>query len=716
MTSGQIIQPGRNCWRVEAANRVAFLIDGEAYFGAVRDALEQARESVYILGWDIDSRIRLDHNGGRDGYPERLGEFLNALVQRRRGLHIHILVWDFAMIYALEREWLPIYKLGWQSHRRLHFRMDGRHPAGASQHQKVVVIDDQAAFVGGMDLSKWRWDTTAHHPADPRRSGPEGHHYPPYHDVQILVTGPAARALGELARERWRRATGERLRPPQAPPEPWPAGLRPDLERVEVAIARTFPRYNGWGEVREVERLYADAIGAARRHIFIENQYFTSHRIAELLAARLSERSGPEIVVILPKRSSGWLEQHTMDVLRARLLKRLFAADRHRRLGIFYPEHPEVLPEFINIHDKVMVVDDEFLRIGSANLSNRSMGFDSECDLAIEARGDPLLSASIAAFRSRLLAEHLETRPEIVDQVMRREGSLLRSVAALRRPGKSLIELEPRIRPGLDEWVPDAAFIDPERPIASEAVVDHLMSEAERPPARRYLLRSLTLVAAVLALAIAWRLTPLRDYMEVERLFDLLAALRGLPAAPALVVLGFVAAGLLAFPLTVLVVVTVLAFGPLPGFTLALTGAMASAFVTYGIGHRLGRDLVRRLAGHYVNRLSERLARRGVLAVMVIRILPIAPYSLVNVVAGASHIRFRDYAIGTFFGLLPGLLAITLFVDRVAATLQRPDPANTLTLLAVGLLLLLVTWLLRRLLLKRREAAARAMARSGPRE
>jgi phosphatidylserine/phosphatidylglycerophosphate/cardiolipin synthase-like enzyme len=158
--SHALLQPGRNCWRIEHAHRFSLLVDAEAYFRAVRSAIREARRSIFILSWDIDSRTCLVPGGANDGYPEPLGEFLCAVVAARPELRVYVLNWDFAMLYALEREWLPVYKLGWQTHRRLAFSMDGRHPIGASHHQKVVVIDDAVAFVGGLDLTRCRWDTS----------------------------------------------------------------------------------------------------------------------------------------------------------------------------------------------------------------------------------------------------------------------------------------------------------------------------------------------------------------------------------------------------------------------------------------------------------------------------------------------------------------------------------------------------------------------------
>lgn len=274
-------------------------------------------------------------DGQSDNLPQELGSFLNAVVSGRRSLHAHILDWDFAMIFALNREILPVFKLGWRTHRRLHFRLDGHHAVGACHHQKIVVVDDAIAFVGGIDLTKGCFDTTEHQVHDPRRIDPFGEAYSPVHDVQIAVDGAAAAALGDFVRERWYRATGRPIQPPAAHhADPWPPELVPDMESISVGIARTQGTYQGVEEVREVEALYQDALGAARRFIYMENQYLTSAVIGEVLAACLRKEEGPEIVIVQPRKCSGWLEESTMGVLRARLLKYLQGNDRFGRLRV----------------------------------------------------------------------------------------------------------------------------------------------------------------------------------------------------------------------------------------------------------------------------------------------------------------------------------------------------------------------------------------------
>lgn len=701
--------PGRNCWRIERAARVAFLVDGDEYFGAVRSALAKARHSIAILGWDIDSRMRLVPDGAPDGLPEPLGDFLNAIVARRRDMHGYVLSWDFAMLYAMEREWLPIYKLDWRTHRRLSFRLDDNHPVGASHHQKVIVVDDAVAFVSGYDLTRCRYDTREHARHDPRRVDHRGEPYPPFHDVGIVVAGACARALGDLAAERWHRATGERARREGVSlvADVWPDGVAAEATDIDVAIARTEPSFKGRPGVGEIRALHMDAIAGTRRHLFAENQYFTSRAIGEAFARRLCEDGAPEIAVLSPYTQSGWLEISTMGVLRSRIHSVLRAADRHGRYQLYCP----ILPWLgqgdgcLNVHSKVLIADDDLLTVGSSNLSDRSLGIDTECNLAIESRGDPRLRALIAGLRERLLAEHLGCAIDDVARAMSREGSLHGAIAALRQEGgRSLLAVEPRFDPALDALVPDRHVFDPERPLDPDTIVADLVPQDEaRTGARARLIGIALGVVLLAAMALAWRFTPLREWLAFDRLIEFGVALREHPWAPLAVVLAFVGGSLVAFPLLVLIAATALVFGPVLGPLYALLGAILAAALTFAIGRRLGRETVRKLAGKRVNDLSRRLAQRGLIAVAFVRMLPIAPFSVVNVVAGASHIRWSDFLLGTAIGLLPGVVTMSFFVDRAVAAVRDPG-AWTFALLAgaVALIVALV-WALRRRLRARDE-------------
>ncbi|MBI3897075.1 MAG: VTT domain-containing protein [Gammaproteobacteria bacterium] len=707
MTRYSILKPGYNCWRVASARRVAYLIDAADYFRAFYFAAARTTRSLLMLGWDIDSRVPLLRDGETGPLPIALGEYLNALVSRPNGPQAYVLTWDFAMLYALDREWLPIYKLDWRTHRRLHFRMDGNHPPGGCHHQKVVVLDDTLAFVGGLDLTHARWDTIEHRPDDPRRVD-NGVSYRPFHDMQVMVDGVVAGALGDLARERWQRTTGRRLPALSSMAHDlWPAQVPVDVENVQIAIARTDPAHNSRAEVREVELLYGDAIRAAQRHIYIENQFFTANSIADAFIERLQEPDGPEIVMVLALCTDGWLSQQTMDVLRDRLLNRLRAADRYGRLRAYYPDVDGLGQQCINVHSKVMVVDDEFARIGSANLNNRSMGIDTECDLAFESGGERRVRRGIARLRERLLAEHLGTSTERVAQALTRRGSLIAAIESLRGTNRHTLKEIPVPAPDqIVSWLPKPELLDPERPIDPDKIAAQFIPMEERAPAHRRLIISVTMLMLVVAFAAAWHWTPLSHWLDAQTLSSYIVGFRHSPSAPFVGIGAFILGGLLAFPVTLLVVVTVLAFGPVQGIVYSFIGSLLSAWVVYGIGHMLGRHTIRRFAGSRLNRLSCRLAERGVLAVTLVRLLPVAPFTVVNLVAGASHIGLRDFLLGTVLGMIPGILAIVLFIDRVDATLQQPGVGTGLGLGVIIVLLFGMIYGLRRWLLRRQSVGS----------
>src|SRR5688572_3751289 len=625
-----LLRLGYNCWAVAHAERVSFIIDAKDYFEAFHRAALNAQRSIVILGWDFNSQTRLHHDAvPKDGPPALLGEFLNYLTRRRRGLQIHVLTWDYPVLFAHDRELPPFYGLGgWTPGRRVHMRYDDTHPVGASQHQKIVVIDDALAFAGGIDLTVRRWDCGDHAAQDPRRVAYEKP-YPPFHDTMIVVDAEAARRLGELARERWRLATGQRLKPTEVQHDPWPAELEPDVAEDDVGIARTLPARGELPAVREVEKLYLDMIAAARRSIYIENQYFTAPRIAAALEKRLAEPDGPEIVLVLRLLSHGWLEEATMHVLRTRLIQRLRQADRHGRFRVYYPHIPNLAAGCcLDIHSKLMIVDDSIVRIGSSNLASRSMAFDSECDLVIEARGEARVAATIRDFRERLLAEHLDTRPARVREEIERSGSLHRAIAAFSDQPRTLRQLEE-----LPQWseavLTMAAVADPEEPIALEMLLSERHAEEERAaaPERPAWGKLAAVIATLAGLMALWQFTPLREVASAE------AAIRWAKAfgeqwwAPWLLMAAYTPACLVMFPRPLITLAAVIAFGPWWGFCYSLTGICASSAVTWWMGRHMRRDTVRRLAGAKLDRMAEVLRKHGLLAMTLLRLVPLAPRS-----------------------------------------------------------------------------------------
>ncbi|MGE0719132.1 MAG: phospholipase D-like domain-containing protein [Alphaproteobacteria bacterium] len=407
---------------------MAVLVDGAQYFAALENALLGAARSVLIVGWDFDARIRL--RAGEDAKP--LGQLLRELVEVRPQLEVRVLVWSLAVLHAPGAPWPLVLGAPWQDHPRIQVRLDRRHPLYGAHHQKIVAVDDAIAFAGGMDLTVGRWDTPEHRTDDPRRVDPDGTPYGAVHDVHMALDGEAARVLSQIARHRWRAATGETVPSVATDADLWPAWLEPDFRDGEVAVARTGPAWGGEPRRREGIAMAEDAIRAARQAIYIEAQYLTARRIGAALAHRLAEPDGPEVVVISTYSSRGFLEEFAMGSNRDRLIRRLRGYDRFGRLRVFYPV---VCASDgggrLLVHAKVLIIDDTFVRIGSSNLNNRSVGLDTECDLGIEAGGDPELRHGIAALRDRLLGEHLGVDPFAVAQAREAVGGSL--IAAIER-------------------------------------------------------------------------------------------------------------------------------------------------------------------------------------------------------------------------------------------------------------------------------------------
>jgi phospholipase D1/2 len=459
---GPLLEPGRNCWRIARAKRAALIVDADHYYRAARRAMLAARHQILLMGWDVDTRISLDDDPQEEG-PNCLGPLIAWLAKNRPELHIHILAWDGGAYRYLGRGSTLFRIASWARHERIHYRFDGAHPREASHHQKILVIDDCLAFCGGIDITGSRWDTRGHIDNDPRRRrATTRRHYGPWHDATMVVDGDAARALGDLGRKRWKIAAEQELPCACKAPGPWPKGVEPQFRELDIGIARTRGKMDDLDEVREIEALFADMIGAARRFVYAETQYFASRVIAEAIAKRMAEPDAPEIVVVNPREGYGWLDESIMGPARAELMRAIAKVDRNRRFRIYSPVTEG--GEDIYVHAKIMIVDDHMLRVGSANMNNRSMGLDSECDLLIEATAahQAHSAAAIRRIRADLLAEHLGVEPDEVDRSCEAEGSLIGAIEALRGTGRTLVPLAPREMGAVETAVANSEVLDPE--------------------------------------------------------------------------------------------------------------------------------------------------------------------------------------------------------------------------------------------------------------
>ncbi len=459
---GQTFEPGWNCWKTAVADRMSVLVHGAEYFAALETALRSARRSILIIGWDFDPRIRLRLDVSEEESPP-LGRLLRQLVEERPELEVRVLVWSSAVAHGPSGTAELLIGTEWQQHPRISLRLDTTHPLYAAHHQKIVAIDGALAFTGGIDLTVNRWDTHEHLHGDPRRKSHAGAFYGPIHDVQVAFDGEAAREVFHHACWRWKKGTGES---PECVPGslPWPENARTHFTDVDLAIARTVPDWGDGRSAHEAARLTEDMLWAAERTIYIEAQYFAATFLGDVLERRLSEPDGPEVIAIVSLASHGFIERQIMGRNRDRLIRRLRRADRHRRFRIYNPVVPGGDKDCsVLIHSKLVISDDRLLRVGSSNLNNRSVGLDTELDVAIEAR-DETDRRAVAALRNHLLAEHLGVPEAVFDATFAKTGSLVQTIERLNTGARGLRSFDAIRTRGSTRPVPGTSLLDPARP------------------------------------------------------------------------------------------------------------------------------------------------------------------------------------------------------------------------------------------------------------
>jgi phospholipase D1/2 len=397
------------------------LVDGGDYYRAFYHAAKKARRYMFLAGWQFDSEVLLlrGSDAGESGREVRLLPFLNSLCENNPDLNIYVLAWDFSILFALDREWFQEWLFNWTTNDRLHFKFDDKHAIGASHHQKLVVIDGQFAFVGGLDICSNHWDDRRHEAYNTLRLNPDGHMYEPYHDIQSYQAGPIALEFARLFQGQWENAGGRRIDLPIVReevdflPE---SGLCLKAEHAGANRTQAKTIVPHLESIREIRQLYLDAIDAAENLIYIENQYFSSQAVYKALMERmLSERrSKLQIVIILPRKPHTLIEEISIGTAQTKMLFALKekAAQTGHDLGIYFTVSPGAEEIPIYIHSKFLIVDDRFLTVGSANTTNRSMGLDTELNVSWDEYYDPDGKSidSIRAIRLDLLSEHTGLR------------------------------------------------------------------------------------------------------------------------------------------------------------------------------------------------------------------------------------------------------------------------------------------------------------------
>jgi phosphatidylserine/phosphatidylglycerophosphate/cardiolipin synthase-like enzyme len=423
-------------------NEVEILVDGAAVMPRLVEALRRAESHVHLAGWHFSPEFALR----RDGRPLVLRDLLAELAER---VEVRVLAWAGAPLpmFRPSRREVRAIRDTLCGRTRVRCALDARERPLHCHHEKLVIVDDRVAFVGGIDLSLLagdRFDTSSH----PAR-GTVG-----WHDAAALVSGPAVADVAAHFAMRWQAVAGEAL--PTVEPTGVGGGI--ELQVVRTVPERIYPRLPD-GDFRLLES-YVRALRSAQKLIYLESQFLWSPEISRILAEKLRQPPSDDfrlLVLLPPKPNNG--NEDTRGTL-----AELVAADdgAGRFLACTLYARSGALADPIYVHAKIGIIDDGWITIGSANLNEHSLFNDTEMNIVAH---DPGLARDT---RLRLWAEHLERphvdiagepaeiidslwRPLAAEQLERREGGapythrlvqlphLSRKTARLRGPINGLL-------------------------------------------------------------------------------------------------------------------------------------------------------------------------------------------------------------------------------------------------------------------------------------
>jgi len=676
-----LFKPDENCWRTSHISHGTLLVDCANFYRALHSAITKAKRSIFIVGWDIDSRIRLlrGEDEKKADAPSRALDLIAWKAEQNPDIDIYMLRWDASIAFLDQRELQPQHI--WEAHtpENVHVWLDSTIPAGGSHHQKIIIIDDEVAFTGGMDIAPQRWDEREHKINDPERYDDAGR-YDPYHDIQVVVDGPVVKDLAELVRWRWVHAAGYHALPVYASgrkrknlPPSWPDGQEPWFTDMECAISRTIPWMGSHEEKFEVRQMYLDMIARAENFIYMENQFYAYEDIARALNQRLKEC--PELRVLMsgPYNPQGYFECEGLWAPRIDFKRIVEDGVNPEQVKMVYPViyGADGKKYYKRVHSKILAIDDHYFRIASSNLSNRSMVLDTECDLILKA-DTAKHRQQIARARNDLLAEHTCRRVEEVQHLIENRASLEELIHPVKQTGCRLDEMDDTIFTDQKMQSVAQGLADPDESILPSVYgLDTGKSRPMHNPRKHILLLVIGLM--ILAAGAIALISQNAQWIDPAKISEFLHLARGTVWAIPAVTLIYVLGGLIMFPVTVLSLLITAVFGAVLGPIYAMWGALVSAALLYWIGHVAGIKGIRRFLGERIRKLVSKINNNGILGMVIIRLTPIAPYTLVNLAAGVVGIRFRDYMIGTFLGLAPGLIAKGFVGDSMMQVFLDPS-------------------------------------------
>ncbi len=403
---GEVVGDGATGWfspraPIREGNRVRVLIDGSEALPIIAKAIEEARSHVHIASWCADPDFRLSREPGEPTFSE----LLTTVADR---VPVRLLLWAGPPVPMFEptRKRVLTNKKRFTENSAVQCVLDSRERTMHCHHEKIVVIDDEIAFVGGIDFTALEGDRHDSHDHPAER--PIG-----WHDLSSRIEGPAVADVADHFRNRWIEVAGQQLPKTSVPA---PAGTS------SVQIARTVPERNYDFAPRgdfSILDAYLRALRSAERLVYLENQFLWSPEITEVLIDKLKNPPNDDfrVVLILPRKPS-----NGSDTTRGQLGRLSDAdGDGHRLVASTIHTHDGEHTTQVYVHAKLGIVDDRWITVGSANLNEHSLFNDTEVNMVTD---DPVVARDT---RLRLWSEHLQ-RPvheidgnpaEVVDNMWR---------------------------------------------------------------------------------------------------------------------------------------------------------------------------------------------------------------------------------------------------------------------------------------------------------
>lgn len=628
-------------------------ICAKSYFKDLKETLLSAQKSVFICGWSFNMKTVLDDDG------TTMEDVLFSLPE---SVHVKILIWDYIIFYVADRDPFTELNLALKNKKNIEFSRFDFHPIMSSMHAKAVTVDEEILYMGGIDLDLARRDGERNLPDDETRREADGKKYTPFRDYAFKFRGDCASFMSDYLGRMWSSQKGQESK----------LEVEKDPKKEDkVFFTRTVPKFKNNPKDFSSFEMHKWLIETARDYIYIENQYLTSERIVDLLIEKLKEPNGPEVIIVVSYGKMPVIEKISMGALLTDCAKRLLENDPYKRLKIYTLKNGEGdAVEYVKIHSKLIITDDKYIKIGSSNINNRSMEFDYELDVAVRTNKVPEYKWRI--FSTLLLPEgELKPRESLIEafEEARLKHGRVVEVKEILQEVSSFAEYK--------DYLP----LDKREMTFFERIGQMLITKKE------LLNINFKMIGGTLLLLLIITGALFVEPKEAKHVFDRFVSYMGVESEYALMGLFYVSyliLGAFFFPLNAYIFMCGAYFATSEAFILAVAGAISSAIISYGMGAWFKGDPHKKARFEKIDQLKKLLRKNSLKTLVFLRMVPIAPFPLVNVICGKYQVHFGKYVLGTLMGIAPGCFVLIFMEKKIIEAFRAPSFANIAIILGIA--------------------------------